>query len=295
MRYEEYVLILGGIFMGTLARAVTLRVDSRQNPSFPTGYFINLVTGFIASTLGAVAIPAFMNRDFTAVTFLTLAVQHFREIRKLESESFGKLERTEYTERGAAYIDGIAKTYEARNYISLLTSFFTVLAMRLCYTGILFADCLIGLAAGLIVLFFLQALTKGRTVADICDIAPGAITVAGSKLYVDGMPVTALLGTDESRERLQNEGVAAVLTPKTDLDRVTLENAGQRQAVLFEAIRSLGVKQYQFAQSDPDSGKTLIAFVPIVRNPGAMLYAIGKTPILENSRKLRAGAANRRD
>ena len=72
--------------------------------------------------------------------------------------------------------------------------------MRLCYTGILFADCLIGLAAGLIVLFFLQALTKGRTVADICDIAPGAITVAGSKLYVDGMPVTSLLGTDESHE-----------------------------------------------------------------------------------------------
>lgn len=294
MRYEEYVLILGGIFMGTLARAVTLRVDSRQNPSFPTGYFINLVTGFIASTLGAVAIPAFMNRDFTAVTFLTLAVQHFREIRKLESESFGKLERTGYTERGAAYIDGIAKTYEARNYISLLTSFFTVLAMRLCYTGILFADCLIGLAAGLIVVLSAGA-DKRKDCGGYRDIAPGAITVAGSKLYVDGMPVTSLLGTDESRERLQNEGVAAVLTPKTDLDRVTLENAGQRQAVLFEAIRSLGVKQYQFAQSDPDSGKTLIAFVPIVRNPGAMLYAIGKTPILENSRKLRAGAANRRD
>ena len=51
MRYEEYVLILGGIFMGTLARAVTLRVDSRQNPSFPTGYFINLVTGFYDKNL----------------------------------------------------------------------------------------------------------------------------------------------------------------------------------------------------------------------------------------------------
>ncbi len=90
MRYEEYVLILGGIFMGTLARAVTLRVDSRQNPSFPTGYFINLVTGFIASTLGAVAIPAFMNRDFTAVTFLTLAVQHFREIPQAGKREFWK-------------------------------------------------------------------------------------------------------------------------------------------------------------------------------------------------------------
>jgi hypothetical protein len=92
LQYADIVLIISGIVMGTIARIVTLHVDYRQNPSFPGGVFINLVTGFIASILGAMAIPAILAKDFTAVTFLTLAIQHFRDIRKLESESLGKLE-----------------------------------------------------------------------------------------------------------------------------------------------------------------------------------------------------------
>ncbi|MFW6679074.1 YIEGIA domain-containing protein [Lacrimispora sp. AGF001] len=33
-------VILCGIVMGTIARIITLRVDTRQNPSNPTGCFI---------------------------------------------------------------------------------------------------------------------------------------------------------------------------------------------------------------------------------------------------------------
>lgn len=286
LQYSDIVLIISGIVMGTIARIITLNVDYRQNPSFPGGVFINLVTGFIAAALGAVAIPAILIKDFTAVTFLALAVQHFREIRKLESESLEKLEHTEYAKRGEAYIDGIAKTYEARNYISLLTSFLTVLVMKIFYTDQLIIDCLIGFVTGLIVIYLLKTFTKGKTVGDICTISEGKITVEQSELYVDGMFVTNLLGTDKSRELFLNEGIAIVITPKKDIFQVTLDNNGQRQAMLFEAIRSFGVKRYKFTRKNFKTGKTIIAFVPVIHNIDGLISAVKKTPILENCRKI---------
>ena len=81
---EIIILIVTGIITGTLARIITLKIDYRQNPSFPNGYFIHLVAGFIASALGAVAIPALMEKDFAAFTFLALAIEHFREIRRMK-------------------------------------------------------------------------------------------------------------------------------------------------------------------------------------------------------------------
>lgn len=280
------ILIISGIVMGTLARIITLRVDYRQNPSYPGGFFINLVTGFIASVLGAVAIPALLAKNFTAVTFLTLAIQQFRDIRKLERESLSNLEKTEYTRRGAAYIDGIAKTYEARNYISLLTSLITVLVMKIFYTNNLMIDSLIGLTTGLVTIFALKAFTKGKSIGDICTISEGKITVEQSELLVDGMFVTNLLGTDVSRELFINEGIAVVITPKKDIFRITIDNYGQRQAMLFEAVRSFGVKRFSFTRKHYKSGKVIIAFVPIVHDIDALIRAVSKTPILENSRKI---------
>lgn len=286
LQLPDIILILSGICMGTLARIITLHVDYRQNPSFPCGVFINLVTGFIASILGAMAIPAIMDKNFTAVTFLTLAIQHFRDVRKLESESLGKLENTEYTRRGEAYIDGIAKTYEARNYISLLTSLFTVLVMKIFYTDKTIINCLIGLVTGLTVIFLLKKFTKGKTVGDICTISEGTISVEGSELYVDGMFVTNLLGTDRSRELFLSEGIAIVITPKKDIFGLTLSNYGQLQAILFEVVRSFGLKRYKFTRKSFKTGKVIIAFVPIIRNVDSLISVAKKTPILENSRKI---------
>ncbi len=232
------------------------------------------------------AIPAIMDRNFTAVTFLTLAIQHFRDIRKLEGESLRKLEQTEYTRRGEAYIDGIAKTYESRNYISLLTSFFTVFVVKILYTDNLIIDCLIGLSTGLIIIYLLKTFTKGKTVGDICTISKGKITVEQSELYVDGMFVTNLLGTEKSRELFLNEGIAIVITPKKNIFRITLDNYGQRQAILFEAVRSFGVKRFKFTRKNYSSGKIIITFIPLINNIDGLISVVGKTPILENSRKI---------
>lgn len=285
LQHSDIILIISGIVMGTLARLLTLRADYRQTPSLPGGYFIHLVTGFIASILGAVAIPALFAQDFVAVTFLALAIQHFRDIRKLESESLTKLERTEYTRRGEAYIDGIAKTYEARNYISLLASLFTVLFMKIFYTDRLIIDCLIGLSAGSAVILSLRAFTKGKTIGSVCTVTEGKITTKQSELYVDGMLVTNLLGTEGGRRLFAREGAAVVITPKNEYSAILLSHYGQRQAILFEAVRSFGVKRYHFTRRSFPDGKVLLAFVPIVRDTGALIEVVKKTPILESTRK----------
>ena len=283
---EYIVLIITGIVTGTMARVITLVIDYRQNPSYPNGQFINVVTGFIAAALGSVAIPAIVEKDFTAITFLAVAIQHFRDIRKLEGDSLGKLEHTEYAKRGEAYIDGIAKTYEARNYISLLTALITVFVMKISGLQDIFLLVLVGLATGLASVYVMKYITKGKTVGDICTVKPGKITVEGSELHVDGMYVTSILGTDRSKELMLKEGLAVVVEPKQPIFRITLENYGQRQAMLFEAVRALGVRRYKFTRRNFTQGKIAIAFVPIISDMDIFIAAVKNTPILENSRKI---------
>ena len=115
---------------------------------------------------------------------------------------------------------------------------------------------------------------------------PGHITIDGSQLYVDDMYVSSMLGTDRSRELFMEEGLAVVVEPRKPISRITVENLGQRQAMLFEASRALGLKRYGFTRRNFTKGKTIIAMVPIVGDIGAMVAAVQNTPILENSRKI---------
>ena len=284
---SDIYLIASGIVMGTAARLFMLKVDLRQIPSYPSAYFNSIVLGLIASALGAIAIPAIAARDFAAVTFLTVAVSQFREVRTAERESLGKLEHTEYVRRGEAYIDGIAKTYESRNYVSLLTALTTVLVMKVVNSQTMLLNIAAGAAGGAAVYYFCYRFTKGKNIRDICTVKMGQIEVRGSELYVDGMFVTNYLGADRSREMFQREGIAVVLEPKDPLCRITLDNFGQRQAILFEAIRTLGAKRYKFMRKNFSTGKLIIAFVPIVNDQDKLFRAIHNTPILENSRKIK--------
>lgn len=284
---EYAVMIITGIAAGFIARVITLVVDKRQIPTLPNGVFINMVTGFIAAALGAVAIPALILQDFTAITFLALAIQHFRDIRKVEFDSLIKLDHVGYSKRGEAYIDGIAKTYEARLYMSLVTAVATVLAMLLVRKANPILQIALGLATGLIATMLMKHYTKGKSVGDICEIRQGKVRVEGSELYVDDIFVTNTLGTMRSREMFEKQGLGVVITPKDEMFHITLDNYGQREAILFEASQSLGVKRFSFSRKSYSRGVIVIALVPIVGDIDVMIEAIKGTPILESSRKIR--------
>lgn len=288
MLSATYAWAIGlGIAVGTIARAITLVVDYRQTPTYPDGQFIHLFAGFIAAALGAVAIPALLERDYAACTFLALAVQHFRDIRKIEQESLNELENSGYARRGHAYIDGISKTYEARNYISMISSLIASTAVLLMGDWPRVPSVVAAAVAGLLSVFLLKRFTRGKRVGDISVVQQGKIDIQGSSLFVDDVFVTGAAGSPVARELLLEQGLAVVITPKKEQFRATLENAGQRQAMLYEAASTLGVKNYQYVKRDVERNKMAIALVPIDRDIGRMIAAVQNTPILENSRKVR--------
>ncbi|MEB3101734.1 YIEGIA family protein [Ferviditalea candida] len=281
------VMIATAVIVGTLARLLSLKEDFRQYPSYPNGYMIHLLTGFVAAALGAVAIPALMTKNFIAVTFLAIAIQQFRDVRKMERESLKNLENTEYAYRGDAYVDGIAKTFEARNYFALIVSFATALTMQIIKAE-LWVDVVGGTAVGLIVLFVLKRFSKGKTIGDIADVEEGKVEIQGSELFVDGIYVSNLLGTENAQTLFEQEGLAVVIYPREEHFRITLDHYGQRQAALFEATRALGVKRYHFTRKDFEKGRIVITLVPIVRDPDKLIEAVKKTPLLESVKKSHA-------
>lgn len=289
---NELYTITSAIIIGTMARILTIKEDFRQYPSYPNGYFIQIITGFVAAALGAVAIPALLSKNFVAVTFLTLALQQFRDVRKMEKESLSDLEETEFTYRGKAYIDGIAKTFEARNYLAFIVALVTSLTISILQNAFNLENLWICIAGGALIgfalLYYLQRFTKGKTIGDIAEVKEGKVVVKHSSLYVDDMYVSNLLGTDNAEKLFSEEGMAVVIYPKENHFRINLDNFGQRQAALFEACRALGVKRYQFTRKDYEDGKVMITLVPIKHDIDAFIEAVKKCPLLESTKKSHA-------
>ncbi|UOF90892.1 YIEGIA family protein [Fodinisporobacter ferrooxydans] len=278
-------LIVIAIIGGTLARIATLREDYRQYPSFPNGYLNQAVFGFVASTLGAVAIPALMANNFTAVTFLTLALTQFQNVRKLELNSLQLLEETEYTKRGNAYIDGIAKTFEARNYISLLVAIAIGICMEVLEHKSILLRILVSIIAGLAVFFGLTRFSRGKRIGDIAEVRQGEILIKNGELYVDTIFVSNRIGIERGQEMILNEGMAVVVYPKSQHYRIALDNFGQRQAILFEITRSLGVKRYHYTRKNYEDGRIVFFVVPILHDIETMIQVVRHTPVLESIKK----------
>ena len=282
---ETLILITTAIIMGTLTRLITLKLDYRQYPSYPNGYFTHCVLGFIAAAIGAVAMPAIKTKNFVAMTFLTIAIQQFRDVRRAERESLVSLENTEFTVRGDAYIDGISKTFESRNYMVLMVSLVTGIVMQLLEDHSIPMQVGAGVLAGSITFTFLRIFTRGQTVGQVADVAIGKVEVKGAELFVDDIYVCNTLGTENAHKMMAEEGMAAVITPKEQHYRITLDNFGQRQAILFEVCRALGVKRYHFTRKEYKEGKIGVAIVPIIRDEMFMMQVIKETPLLENVTK----------
>ena len=69
-----------------------------------------------------------IEKDFSAITFLTLAATQFRDVRNMERNTLQQLDGYELVPRGNTYIEGIALVFESRNYLAMLTSFVTTFA-----------------------------------------------------------------------------------------------------------------------------------------------------------------------
>ncbi|HWJ02078.1 MAG TPA: YIEGIA family protein [Verrucomicrobiae bacterium] len=287
-------IILLGTCAGMTARLLLLISDYRQYPGYPHGYLIHLSMGGIAAALGSVAVPALVTQNYTAVTFLALAAQQFRDIRNMERESLGKLEENLLIPRGLDYIEGIAKVFEARNYLVMLTAFATSLAG---YVG----GSLIALLTALLCILTAKKLAHGKVVADLAEVVPAKISFQGSLLMVDEI-VIFNVGLADSKRKLLEQGLAVRIIPKHANARATLNSLGQRQAIVHDAALIMGaqkdVGEQEFTplvRKNPATGELGFALLPNESNMEALLDAVRRVPVLETSiRKPLAAEAGRR-
>lgn len=278
------VLITVSILLGFSARCVTLRVDYRQYPSYPHAYVTHLTLGFIAAALGALALPALLDKNYVAVTFLALAAQEFRDVRNIERQSLAEMEETELVPRGKAYIEGIAKLFEARNYLSMLTAFVTSICIH--YIGLW-----IGIFVGALFTMLMLRMMVGPRIKDIAIVEKAPISIKDRKIGI-GDVIMMLLGEDEAVENWRKHGFGVIVAPKDDNARATLANIGQRQAILHDVATQLGIKldvgiqQYSpLARLDLETGRVCIIIMPMEPDVEPLLESIRLVPVLESAQR----------
>jgi len=281
--HEYMPNILAGILAGSVARLVMLHVDYRQYPGYPHGYVTHLSLGFIAAALGAVAVPAILKPDYTAVTFLALAATQFREVRSIERKTLEHLDEQELVKRGSDYIEGIARTFEARNYLVMLTSLLTSIAFWL-------GKAPAALVMGLLTIAFAHSLMAGETIGDICEVVPARLWFKNSVLMVDDIGIMTV-GLKEMREKILSDGLAVMITAKDPNARATIHDLGQRTAIAHTAAVIMGVKKdvdipefTPVARKNPDTGAVGLYIVPVEKDLEALILAVKRTPVLESAR-----------
>ena len=282
--FKHGELLVVSILVGSIARALILRIDYRQFPSYPHSYLIHLTLGAIASTLGALFIPALLAKEYIAVTFLTIGAQQFRDVRSLERDSLNSIEKTELIPRGTAYIEGIAKLFEARNYLALLTALITSLIYY-------YSDLLWAVIGGVVFAYTLHYFMQGITIAEIAEVKIVPLNIKGMNIGIE-QTIMLNVGEKSALKKWQEEGIGIKVVPKDENARATLANLGQRQAIIHDLSILMGIKLDQgmqqftpLARLDLDNGTLNLIIIPQEPDPVFIQKAIKQIPVLESSQR----------
>ncbi len=280
--HQYLIAILLGFSAGVVARFCMLRSDYRNYPSYPHGYIIHLSLGAIAAILAALAVPALLEEELTAVTFLVLCAQQFRDIRSMERETLLHLEDQALVPRGADYIEGIAKVFESRNYLVMLVA--------LIVSGtVVVADWRVGLVAAVLLVGISLLCMRGSYIGDLAHIQAGTLHFDKSLLYVDDI-VLMNVGDPSAREKILQEGVGIVLQPYNADGRAVLNSLGQRQAILHDvsilAGNQLDVGEQEWtpmARKNMSTGVLGMFILPNQKDLDGIIAAVKRTPVLESA------------
>ena len=282
---ENLLAVIIGVFIGFLNRIFLLKTDYRQYPTHRHGKMIHLSLGFLAASLGAVAVPALLDENYTAITFLGLAAQQFRDVRNMERQTLSKLDELELVPRGLTYIEGIAMVFEGRNYLVIFAAFLTSLLTIL--TGWKW-----GLLSGFVTIIVSLKLMSGQNLKDIAEVVKGEVKIEGPHLYVDDIYIMNV-GLKTSQELIKRHGLGIIIKPKNQNSIVTMSNLGQRQAVLHNLSTMLGIYRdsgepslVPLTKRDLDDGRIGVFFLPQVKNLQKAIEIVKLVPVLENAIRL---------
>ncbi|AJY78011.1 YIEGIA family protein [Paenibacillus beijingensis] len=268
------------MIFGVSARLLLLRSDYRQYPTHPHGRIIHISLGVIASALGAVAVPALYQKNYTAITFLTLAAQQFRDVRNMERETLTKIDGMELVSRGPTYIEGIAMVFEGRNYLVIMT------ALLSCLFSTAF-NLFFGALIGVISLGIVYKLRSGKPLSHIASIESASVRFDGPDLYVGDMVINNI-GLSSNRSIIEQRGIGLIIKPFNANSKATLSNMGQRQAILYDLSTILGVYRddgepalMPQAKLDMNDGRLIVLILPQEKDTSKAIEVASRVPVLE--------------
>lgn len=177
-----FLSIVIGIALGLITAVLLLTSHRGQFPSRPNGLTIQLFLGFVASLIGALAVPAVFKPDFTAGVFVSLGTAQFHTMRGLERDAWKDVDDGEQVPRGAAYIEALAAAFEARIFFIFGVSAITTVLVHLLHWPI-------GVVVGVILAFVAQRLMRGKRLDDVADVVITAAEHKDGRWYVNGIPL----------------------------------------------------------------------------------------------------------
>lgn len=286
-----------GLIIGIISRLIMLNLDERQYPTQPNILTSQIVLAFVASSLGALLIPALINRSYTSITFLSLAAEQFRQVRTIRRNELQNLEATQLVPRGNSFIEEIARTYEIRNYMCIVTSFITVSSFYVLSSETKIGDnsvMAISTVSGLAVALILRKMLTRQSIGDIAEVSIVDISfVEETLLKVGNLKGITNIGLKKDRDRYLNEGIGIEIRPRNNsyTNAGILSYPGQRQVICYNLYSRLGVFREDnepaftpIPRRDPNSQALYIAFIPMERDERKVIEAVKSCPILDSAR-----------
>ncbi|MEW6045133.1 MAG: YIEGIA domain-containing protein, partial [Bacillota bacterium] len=189
------------------------------------------------------------------------------------------------------YIEGIARVFEARNYLAMLVALLvsTVLTLTRPPAG---GALLITAAMAGAALVTIGRSAWGPKVGDIASVRPARIEFDGPLLTVEGA-VLLNVGRSQAREVYLRQAFAAVIEPKDEAAAATLASPGQRQAIVHDVVSRVGVfmdvDEPEFApvaRRHVQKDAVIVVILPQVASFDEIASAIRNAPVLEASIRL---------
>lgn len=285
------------VVIGILSRIIMINLDQRQYPTQPNILLSQLVLAFVASSLGALLIPALIERSYTSITFLSLAAEQFRQVRENRRNTLQNLEEQQLVKRGNAFIEEIARTYEVRNYMCIVTSFFTIGLYYILLTEINIGSniaLIISSISGLVLALILRKLLSRGEISDIADVVEVDISfVNESIMQIGELKGITNIGLESDRKRFLEKGIGIEIIPKDNSYKNAgiLNDPGQRQAIAYNLYSRLGILRESnepafvpLPRRNPNKESLVLAFIPIEKDVQKVIEAVKSAPIVSSAK-----------
>ncbi|MGL6105493.1 YIEGIA domain-containing protein [Romboutsia sp.] len=286
-----------GLAIGMISRIIMLNLDQKQYPTQPNILLTQLILAFVSSSLGALLVPALLSRSYTSITFLSLAAEQFRQVRENRRDTLQNLEDVQLVQRGEAFIEEIARTYEIRNYMCILTSFLTVglyyvivSEFKINSNITLVISGVLGIALALV----LKKLLTRQTIGEIADVIPVEISFVDEFIMqVGDLKGITNMGSKSDRERYLTRGLGIEIIPKDKnyINAGILLNLGQRQAIIYNIYSRIGIFKQEdepafspLPRRNPKKESLVIAYIPIEKDIDKLIEAVKSCPVLSSAR-----------